>query len=97
MDLREGGRSAHQLVHEAGIDPQALSVASIAVVLAANPWLVDEWLRWSADQRATPADYFIGEQGHYVVGRAPGDERVVFTDRIAACAEFILRQVRAIG
>lgn len=97
MELREGGRSAHRLIREVGIDPQALSVTSIAAVLAANPSLVDEWLHWSADQRGTPADYFIEEQGHYVVGRAPGDERSVFTDRIAACSEFILRMVRSTG
>jgi hypothetical protein len=92
-DFHRGSKSAHQLVHEAGIERSSLSAASVASVLRSNPTLVDEWLRWSEDQRSTSGYYFLEEQGQYVVGRHPGGEFAAFDDRIAACAEFIVKWV----
>ena len=89
-----GSKSAHDLLHEADIDPASLDAESIAAVLMSNPKLVNDWLRWSEDQRCTPSYFFTEEKNKYIVGRIPGNERVMFTDRISACADFILKQVR---
>src|SRR5688572_26632310 len=95
-EFRLGSKSAHQLLHDSGIEAASLSAASVISVLRSNPCLVDDWLRWSDDQRCTPSYYFLEEQGAYVVGRIPGKERAVFKDRITACADFIIKQARQI-
>lgn len=95
-DFIAGGKSAHELVHEAGIDPASLNVESVAAVLASTPSLIDDWLRWSEDQRCTPSHFFTEEKNQFVVGRFPGNERVTYTDRIFACADFIVKQVNQI-
>ena len=93
-DFRRGDKSAFQLASEVQIDTQSLDAAAIAKVLIAHPDLIDDWFRWSEDQRSSPAYYLVEERGTFVVGRFPGQERMVFSDRIAACADFVLKYVR---
>jgi hypothetical protein len=95
-EFRLGGKSARQLVRASGVEPASLSADSVISVLRANPHLVEDWLRWSEDQRCTPSYYFLEERGTYVVGLVPGKERTVFSDRITACADFIIKQARQI-
>ncbi len=92
--FRESGISAYKLVCETGINPDSLDVHSVSSVLSSEPELIDDWLGWSEDQRCSPAYYFIKEESRYVVGLYPGSERVEFSDRIAACADFIVKHLR---
>lgn len=93
-DFRQAEKSAGELADASGIEPDALSTASVAAVLRSNPALVDDWLGWSQDQRSTPGYYFLEEDGKYVVGRCPGTGRVTFDDPFEACADFIVKWVR---
>ena len=96
VDFRKGNKSFHELVHDTGIERRMLTAESVASALLSNPELVDDWLRWSEDQRSTPSHYFLEEKDKYVVGVYPGEESVEFSDRIAACADFIIKQVSSI-
>lgn len=95
-DFRKGNKSFHRLVHDTGIERQVLTETSVASALLSNPELVDDWLGWSEDQRSSPSYYFLEEKGKYVVGGYPGEEFVEFSDRIAACADFIVKQVKSV-
>lgn len=63
--------------------------AELAAYLAGQPGTVDAWLTWSADQRSSPAWYFTEKDGGYEVGFFPGRVKARFSDKCAACAEFI--------
>jgi hypothetical protein len=95
-DFRTGDRSAYDLVRASGIGQRTLTVESVLPVLKANPKLVEDWIAWSEDQRCTPAYGLHEENGQYVVGRYPDENRVVFDDRFAACADFIVKVVNLI-
>ena len=95
-DFRKGNKSFHSLVHDTGIESRVLTAASVVSVLLPNPELVDDWLSWSEDQRSSSGYYFLEENSKYVVGCYPGEELVEFSDRLAACADFIVKQVNSV-
>ena len=95
-DFGSGDQSAYDLVRKSGIGFRTLTTSEVLPVLRSSPNLVDEWAMWSDDQRCTPAYYFLEQDGKYVVGRMPEDERVEFDDRFMACADFIVKAVNLI-
>ena len=95
-DIRAGNQSAYDLVRSSGIEFRTLTAAEVLPVLRSNPSLVNDWAMWSEDQRSTPAYYFLEEDGRYVVGRLPEEDRVEFDDRFSACADFIVKAVNLI-
>lgn len=95
-DIRRGRKSPYELVHGAGIEPRTLTTASVTRVLRSNSELVTDWLHWSEDKRSTAGYYFLEEKGGYVVGHYPDEDRVEFDDPIAACADFIVKEVNSI-
>jgi hypothetical protein len=88
------------LVEESGYRaaPDLLSVDVVSAYLAERPSLVDAWLKYSQDKR-TSSGWYVTEQstGTCEVGYYPNGERVSVYGRVPACAEFIVREVRAIG
>jgi hypothetical protein len=55
--------------------------------------LIEDWLIFSSDQRCTPSHYFVEIDGGYEIARFPSGIKSICTDRIVACAEFIIRDV----
>ena len=95
VQFRKGGKSPQQLVHDAGIDPSTLTHDEVSAVLKSKPELVSDWLRWSEDKRGA-SGYYFSEGKAYVVGYYPGDDQLEFTDPIAACADFVIKEVNAV-
>lgn len=91
---RPGGKSLHHLVVESGYFdcPGGLSTIAVANYLRDNPELVDEWLRFSEDKRTAGGWYFLEGDRCFIVGRIDGP-RTEHADRVAACAEFIVREM----
>lgn len=96
IDFRSGDQSTYDLVRASGIAYHSLTASEVLSVLESNPTLVDEWLSWSEDQRCTSAYYFMQKNDRYVVGRVPGQDQIEFDDRLAACADFIVKTVNLI-
>lgn len=98
LSSRDSGRSALELVRESGYfsAPEKLTVADVALYLTENSALVDHWLYWSEDKRASKGWYFRKTVEDFVVGYFPNGECQQFSDGIEACAEFVVREVAAI-
>ena len=95
-EFRGGDKSPRALVRDSGVDVRALSTDTVAAVLKSKPELVSEWLRWSEDKRSSPGYYFLDEGLHHIVGYYPGDERVEFDDPVAACADFVIKEIKSL-
>ena len=96
QDIRTGDKFSYDLVRASGMGQRMLTVESVLPVLRAKPELVEDWMGWSEDQRCSPAYAFHEENGRYVVGRYPDEDRAVFDDRFSACADFIVKVVNLI-
>jgi hypothetical protein len=94
-EFRKGGKSPIQLVAESGVDQleSVMTVSALADYLDHHLHLVEDWLHWSEDKRGSPSWYFTSQEKNYEVGFYPEGESMFFTDRIQACAEFIVREV----
>jgi hypothetical protein len=98
VDFYDGSKSMVQLVSESQIDafPAALTVDVISKYLTDHPTVVEYWLRWSANKRVSSGWYFCQLSDSYVVGVRPGGEVLNISQRELACAEFVVREVRAL-
>jgi hypothetical protein len=94
--FRHGAESAYDLVHRSRTRPDTITVDAARAVLDAEPELISEWQRWSADKRTSSGWFLNYENDKHVVGYIPGGERLAFPDAASACAEFIIRELRAI-
>ena len=92
--FRAGSQSAVDLIRLSGLpeSPQSLTRAEVLALLSERPGLVDSWLQWSEDKRTSSGWFFVSEASDFVVGFHPKGERLVFSDRTEACAEFVLRE-----
>ncbi|MBV8979223.1 MAG: hypothetical protein JO261_07110 [Alphaproteobacteria bacterium] len=99
VDFKRMKLSSVSLVERSGYleFPKALSPNRVELYLRDNPALVDAWQIWSEDQRTSPAWAFEHKGAEYCVHLAPGGERLSFTDRYKACAEFVVRQILSIA
>jgi len=98
VDFYGGSKSMVQLISESEVArfPSALSAQRICTYIAANPQIVDHWLRWSENKRVSAAWYFIRRAGGFAVGFHPDREVLNFSDPCLACAEFIAREVGSV-
>lgn len=95
LEVRRGGRATlTELFTTAGVasvDDRTL-MAAVAARLAADPALVEVWQGYSYDKRSTPSPYLDGlevgfyDRGYQHVARHP--------TATAACADFVVREVR---
>lgn len=76
--------------------PLALSVQRICTYIAANPQIVDHWLRSSENKRVSAGWYFIRRAGGFTVGFHPDGKVLNISDPYLACAEFIAREVASV-
>lgn len=99
VDFESGFKSMTQLVADSGIRRclALLTVGHLLPYLAAHPELCDAWLRGSANQRVTSGWYFRRDADHFVVGFYPRGEVLTFAEPVAACAEFVVREVEALA
>lgn len=97
-NFQGGGKSPVQLIAESGLAQceSALSVEAISTCLSRHPALVAQWLQWSEDKRVSSGWYFMRKSSKFVVGFSPKGETLYFTEALPACAEFVIREVRAI-
>ena len=88
------GKPLQRYVAESGYydNPEALSVDAVTAFLHYNPTLVDEWFLFSENKRTSGGWYLIEEGNEFIVGQI-GGARIGFSDRMAACAGFIVREI----
>lgn len=95
-----GTVSVVDLVAESGYqsDPTVLTVDAVVGHLRAYPDLMDAWLAYSEDKRAS-SGWFIAQLSDdtFEVGYYPEGEHITVTGRALACAEFIVREIVAIA
>ena len=91
-----GDVSLNELVRHSGyLDrPEELTTATVRSELLADTTLVDAWFAYSEDKRASSGWYLVvrGPQA-YEVGLVPGGDPLLFSDRVDACAEFVVREL----
>ena len=99
VDFYGGSKSMVQLVAESGIGAclALLTVANIEAYLSMHPYLVEDWLRWSANKRVASGWYFKRQANHFVVGLYPKGETLTLSESALACAEFVVREVNALA
>lgn len=80
------------LLHEAGYFDHhtQVSVAAVRAHLAKVPELVNDWINYSADKRAS-SGWYLNENG--TVGYYPDGPESRYNDIATACAEFIVREL----
>jgi hypothetical protein len=90
-----GSKSFAQLVRESGItDPASgASTEALAALLRTDRALIDGWLLWSENKRASSGWFLQRDGDGCIVGYFPGGERLRFDDVALGCAKFILHEV----
>lgn len=95
-----GNVSVSNLVEESGYfaAPAELTVESVSTYLREHPELIEAWFGYSQDKR-TPSGCYLIERPHetFEVGDYPKGDCISIADRVSACAEFIVREVRSIA
>lgn len=95
-----GDVSMVQLMRESGFaeSPDALTPSAVSDYLRQHVHLVEAWVTLSEDKR-TNSGWYIRRtlDGSFEVGYYPDGPRLSFGDRMQACAEFIVREARAIS
>ncbi len=92
------GESLQQLVAKSGYfdASQELSATAVEGRLRSDPWLVDQWFRFCEDKRTSAGWYVVEDNHRFVVGQV-GGQSIVFADRVAACAEYIVREIGSVA
>jgi hypothetical protein len=94
--FRQEAESAYALVHRSRTAPEKISIEAVRAVLDADPQLIGEWQRWSEDKRPSSGWFLDYQNGSHIVGHLPRGPRLTFPDAASACAEFIVRELKAI-
>lgn len=95
-----GDVSMVQLVLESGLieSPEALTPRAVSDYLRQHEHLVEAWTMLSEDKRTSSGWYFVERSDvSFEVGYYPDGPRISFSDRVQACAEFIVREANAIA
>ena len=101
LDFKVADKSSFTLLQESNfvVFHNDITKQDIIDYLSQNKNLIDNWVIWSEDKR-TWGYYLSLSPDNYFVGSLDKDGRENFSKSIAtaedACAEFILREVRAI-
>jgi hypothetical protein len=99
IDFYGGSKSILQLINASGFaqNPSVLSASSISRYLAHHPEIIEAWILWSDNKRASSGWYFKRQADGYIVGSHPNGEVFSFADPISACSEFIVREIPSIA
>lgn len=92
--LREGGRDPADVFIAAGVNEVSDEelVDAVRLALQDRPDLIQIWQSWSYDKRWSPSPYLEDlEVGHYDAGKNWVRRH---SSRLAACADFVLAEVR---
>jgi hypothetical protein len=97
-DFYRVNKSMVQLTRESGVrdQPGAVTVQKIVDYISENPVVIDAWLRWSANKRASSGWFFRKKSAKYEVGYFPGGEVLEYSSPAVACAEFVVREVKTL-
>jgi hypothetical protein len=97
-DFHSGSKSMLHLIAESGIDayPEALAVPTVLTYITNHPELINEWLLWSANKRGSSGWYFSRQSNGFIVGFRPNGAALSFAMPELACAEFVVREVKAL-
>jgi hypothetical protein len=98
--VSRGTVSVTQLVDESGYRaaPASLTVDVVSMYLREHPDLIEAWLAYSEDKRASSGWFVTQRPGDtFEIGYHPKGERITVPGRAPACAEFIVREVRSIA
>ena len=95
-------KSMVQLLIESGYlnEIPLVTIETILTYLAENPDLIIDWENYSSDKRVSEGWYFLKRGSDWIVGYAGNpslEQRLVFSSKFEACAEFILREVSGIA
>lgn len=95
--LEKGNVSVDDLIAEYKLLPEnkvfRVTAERIKSRLELDHSLVDTWIEWSADKRASSGWYFKKRDDKWEVGYFPNGPMELFSDPINACAEFIFRDL----
>jgi hypothetical protein len=92
--------SIFRLVEESGyVSARAtLTVDVVSEYLREHPDLIEAWLGYSEDKRTSSGWYITRRSGAaFEIGYFPQGERISVADPARACAEFVVREIRAIA
>lgn len=95
-----GNVSMMQLLLESGFieSSEVLTPRAVSDYLSQHEHLVEAWTMLSQDKRSSSGWYFKElSDGSYEVGYYPDGPRFSFSDRVQACAEFIVRECHSIA
>lgn len=95
-----GDVSVLHLVRESGFGTQhaIVTVDALGKYLQAKPALIDAWFEYSEEKRTSSGWYILQRpDGQFEVAFFPKGESLIIANRASACAEFVLREVRAIA
>ena len=97
-DFYGGSKSMTQLIIESGIEKRSsvLTIPNISAYISNHLELVELWLRWSANKRASSGWYFTHQSNEYVVSFYPKGEALSFSQPELACAEYVVREVQSL-
>src|SRR5262245_35348557 len=71
-----------------------LSEAALEAWIEQRPYVVQQWLMWSADKRTSGGFYLLNPaDGKWVIGQVPSSTTETFATGSAATAEYILREL----
>ena len=100
-DFSKGNTSEYLLLQESGYFKfyKQIHAEDIKEILKKHPHLIDEWLRWSDDNRSSTKWYFTkGEDGKCFVGYWPDGkefEEINTSDEFYACSIFIKNKIES--
>ncbi len=97
--LKTENRSVRDLVERSGYPETGGLLIGEALVtyLREHPELIDAWLGYSSDKRASSGWYFRGAgTGEFEVGYFPSGDVRLYTDAALACADFIAEELRQV-
>ena len=95
-----GDVSVLQLIRESGFEAQHVTVTvdALCKYLRDKPALIDAWFGYSEDKRTSSGWYILQRpNGQFEVAFFPKGESLITANRASACAEFVLREIRAIA
>jgi hypothetical protein len=77
--------------------PDSLTVESVLAFLRSTPEAVDEWILHGENKRTADGWQFYRKGAGFEIRLAPDGEREWFDSPDVACAEFIVREMKALA
>jgi hypothetical protein len=92
---RRGDVSMVQLLEESGYIQRRNEIDEdkIAEYLKDDKSIVDDWIRYSENQRGTPSWYFDGQRVGYLDENGKSEKQSQFGDPLEGCALYIKKEM----